>query len=58
MRTLPRLRALIERLPISEGTMSLPFVTTLLAAWAAEALAGMAAITSALLVGLPLSCSP
>jgi Kef-type K+ transport system membrane component KefB len=52
VRVLPRLGALVEQLPISEGVMSLVFVITLLVAWATEALGGMAAITGAFLAGL------
>jgi len=49
---IPRLGSLIDRLPISEGVMALVIVVTLLYAWAAEALGGMAAITGAFLAGL------
>ncbi len=55
---LPRLGALVERLPISEGVMSLALAMTFLYAWAAEALGGMAAITGAFLVGLIFGRSP
>jgi Kef-type K+ transport system membrane component KefB len=49
---LPRLSAIIARLPISEGEMALAIVIGLLYAWAAEALGGVAAITGAFLAGL------
>jgi Kef-type K+ transport system membrane component KefB len=49
---LPRLSRRVDQLPISEGLLSLVFVATLLLAWAAEALGGMAAITGAFLAGL------
>ena len=58
MRIVPRLSALIDRLPISEGVMALAIVVTLLYAWAAEALGGMAAITGAFLAGLIFAQSP
>jgi Kef-type K+ transport system membrane component KefB len=51
-RFIPRLAALIDRLPISEGIMALAIVITLLYAWAAEFLGGVAAITGAFLAGL------
>lgn len=49
---LPRLSAIIARLPISEGEMALAIVVGLVYAWAAEALGGVAAITGAFLAGL------
>ncbi len=49
---IPRLGLLVDRLPISEGGMALAIVATLLYAWAAEALGGVAAITGAFLAGL------
>ncbi len=42
----------IERLPISAGVLSGVIVTTLLYAWAAEALGGIAAITGAFVAGV------
>jgi Kef-type K+ transport system membrane component KefB len=51
-RFLPRLVSLVSRLPVSESVMALVIVVTLLYAWAAEALGGMAAITGAFLAGL------
>lgn len=51
-RFIPHLTSLISRLPISEGVMALAIVVTLLYAWAAEALGGVAAITGAFLAGL------
>lgn len=55
---LPRLGALVERLPISEGVMALALAITFLYAWAAEALGGMAAITGAFIAGLIFGRSP
>jgi len=52
LRYLPRLSHLVDYLPISEGLMALAVVVTLVYAWAAEALGGMAAITGAFLAGL------
>ena len=49
VRFIPRLAAVINRLPISQGVMALVIVVTLLYAWAAEALGGVAAITGAFL---------
>lgn len=49
---LPWLARRVDELPISEGVLSLAFVATLMLAWAAEALGGMAAITGAFLAGL------
>ncbi len=51
-RFIPRLSAIIARLPISEGETALAIVLGLLYAWAAEALGGVAAITGAFLAGL------
>jgi Kef-type K+ transport system membrane component KefB len=51
-RIIPRLGSLVDRLPISEGVMALAIVVTLLYAWAAEILGGVAAITGAFLAGL------
>ena len=42
----------IERLPISAGVLAFTVVTTLVFAWSAEALGGVAAITGAFLAGL------
>jgi Kef-type K+ transport system membrane component KefB len=55
---LPRLGALVERLPISEGVMALALAVTFLYAWAAEALGGMAAITGAFIAGLIFGRTP
>lgn len=55
---LPRLVSRIDRLPISQGTMAVVLVLTLLYAWAAEVIGGMAAITGAFLVGLFLARLP
>jgi len=55
---IPRLGSLIDQLPISEGVMALVIVVTLLYAWAAEALGGVAAITGAFLAGLLFARTP
>jgi len=52
VRLIPRLSHLVDRLPISEGLMALTVILTLLYAWSAEALGGMATITGAFLAGL------
>ncbi len=57
-RLLPRLAALVDRLPISEGVMALVIVTTLLFSWGAEFLGGIAAITGAFLAGLLFARTP
>jgi Kef-type K+ transport system membrane component KefB len=57
-RIIPRLGSLVDRLPISEGVMALVIVVTLLYAWAAEALGGVAAITGAFLAGLLFARTP
>ncbi len=57
-KVLPRLGALVERLPISEGVMALALAATFLYAWAAEALGGMAAITGAFIAGLIFGRTP
>jgi Kef-type K+ transport system membrane component KefB len=51
-RIIPGLGSLVDRLPISEGVMALAIAVTLLYAWAAEALGGVAAITGAFMAGL------
>ncbi len=48
----PRLAKRVEKLPISQGLITLAFIGMLLYAWSAEALGGMAAITGAFLAGL------
>jgi Kef-type K+ transport system membrane component KefB len=54
---LPRLARWAERLPVSEGLMSLVVVAVLGFAWASEAVGGVAAITGAFLAGVALSQS-
>ena len=49
---LPRLARWVARLPISAGLLAFAVVTTLLYAWAAEYLGGVALITGAFLAGL------
>ncbi len=58
MRVVPWLGAVVEELPISEGVMALAIVLTLLFAWSAEALGGVAAITGAFLAGVAFSETP
>lgn len=55
---LPRLAGRVSRLPISEGTMALALVVTLLYSWAAEAWGGVAAITGAFIAGLIFARTP
>ncbi len=55
---LPRLTQLVDRLPISQGTISFVIVTALFYAWTAEVIGGMAAITGAFLAGLLFARSP
>ena len=55
---IPRLAAMVDRLPISEGLIALAFVIALLYAWGAEALGGIAAITGSFLAGLLLARTP
>ncbi len=55
---IPRLGSWVERLPISEGVLALAIVVTLLFAWAAEAIGGVAAITGAFLAGLLFARTP
>jgi len=58
MLLIPRLATLVRKLPISEGTMALALVVTLLYAWAAEAWGGVAGITGAFLAGLIFARTP
>ena len=58
MLLIPRLANLVRRLPISEGTMALALVVTLLYAWTAEAWGGVAGITGAFLAGLIFARTP
>ena len=58
MRVVPWLSALVDELPISEGVMALAIVLSLLFAWAAEVLGGVAAITGAFLAGIAFSGTP
>lgn len=55
---LPRVAVRIDRLPISQGAVAFVVVITLLFAWSAEVLGGVAAITGAFLVGLFLANTP
>lgn len=57
-RIIPHLGSLVDGMPISEGVMALAIVVTLLYAWAAEVLGGMAAITGAFLAGLLFARTP
>ncbi len=58
VRLVPRLGRLVDRLPISEGLLTFAVVVTMLYAWAAEALGGIASITGAFLAGLVFGRSP
>ncbi|MEZ4584368.1 MAG: cation:proton antiporter [Caldilineaceae bacterium] len=55
---LPRLTEMSNRLPISQGLIAFVLVATLLYAWSAEIIGGMASITGAFLVGLFLARTP
>jgi len=55
---LPRLAVWVSKLPISQRMIAFVLVITLLYAWAAEVIGGMAAITGAFLVGLFLARTP
>lgn len=55
---LPPLVIIVNRLPLSQATLAFVMVVTLLYAWAAEVVGGMAAITGAFLVGLFLANLP
>jgi Kef-type K+ transport system membrane component KefB len=55
---LPRLAVWVSDLPISQRMIAFVLVITLLYAWAAEVIGGMAAITGAFLVGLFLARTP
>lgn len=55
---LPRIAQRMDGLPISQGLVAAAIVITLLYAWAAEVVGGMAAITGAFLAGLFLARSP
>jgi len=55
---LPKATSIVNRLPISQGTMAFVLVACLLFAWGAEVLGGMAAITGAFMVGLFLGRTP
>lgn len=55
---LPRLIAIVDRLPISRGAIAFVLVTCLFYAWAAEVLGSMASITGAFLVGLFIARTP
>jgi Kef-type K+ transport system membrane component KefB len=54
-RVIPRLALAVDRLPISEGVMSLTLVVILLFSWGAEFLGNIATITGAFLAGLALA---
>lgn len=55
---LPPLTETANRLPISQGLIAFVLVATLLYAWSAEIIGGMAPITGAFLVGLFLARTP
>lgn len=54
----PRLTAWVQGLPVSQGTMAVAITTTLVFAWSAEVLGGMAAITGAFVAGLAFARTP
>ena len=55
---LPRLVAWVDRQPISEGLTAIVVFATLVFAWSAEAMGGLAAITGAFIAGVGLGRSP
>ena len=55
---LSRLVAWVDRQPISEGLTAIVVFVTLVFAWSAEALGGLAAITGAFIAGVGLGRSP
>jgi len=58
VKLLPRLSRRISTLPVSQGLLSWVVVVTLVYAWAAEELGGMAAITGAFVAGVLFSITP
>ena len=58
VKLLPRLTRRISTLPVSQGLLSWVIVVTLIYAWAAEEVGGMAAITGAFLAGVLFSVTP
>jgi Kef-type K+ transport system membrane component KefB len=58
VRLFPRLGEWFDSSPISQGLIAFVFVTTMLYAWSAEVLGGLAAITGAFLAGLLFSRTP
>lgn len=54
---LPKLAAIVEKLPISQGLIAFTFAIVLFYAWSAEAIGNMAAIIGAFLAGLFLARS-
>jgi Kef-type K+ transport system membrane component KefB len=58
IRLFPRLGEWFDSSPISQGLIAFVFVTTLLYAWSAEVLGGLAAITGAFLAGLLFARTP
>jgi Kef-type K+ transport system membrane component KefB len=54
---LPKLAAIVEKLPISQGLIAFTFAMVLFYAWSAEAIGNMAAIIGAFLAGLFLARS-
>lgn len=55
---LPRVVAWVDRQPISEGLIASVVFVTLVFAWSAEAIGGLAAITGAFIAGVGLGRSP
>jgi Kef-type K+ transport system membrane component KefB len=55
---LPRVVAWVDRQPISEGLMATVVFITLVFAWSAEVIGGLAAITGAFIAGVGLGRSP
>ena len=57
-RILPRLSRWIENLPISQGVVSIAFITMIFFAWSAEYLGGVATIIGAFIAGLSFARTP
>ncbi len=55
---LPRIVAWVDRQPISEGLIAVVVIITLVFAWSAEVMGGLAAITGAFIAGVGLGRSP
>lgn len=57
-RILPRMSRWIEHLPVSQGVVSVAFITMIFFAWSAEYLGGVATIIGAFIAGLSFARTP